>query len=123
MERAPSLPQPKGKAADKGRAALKRDHLPRGPLARIAVWWALRLELSRATAGLLARDAASQMSRLFTGYVWEFSADRLIGFLLSWGCDVEVIVRPRRGPRGVLFTKRGGIARGRCTVRFEDRAA
>lgn len=106
----PQLPRPKGKKADAGREALSRDHLPRGPLARIAVWWALNLELSRAAAGLLARDAASQMSRLFTGHVWEFSADRIVGFLLSWGCDVEVTVR------------RSTRRRGRCTIRWQDAA-
>jgi len=49
------------------------------------------------------KDAASQMSRLMTGHVEEFSTDRLVDFLLRLGCDVRVMVnRRKRGAKGIV---------------------
>jgi predicted XRE-type DNA-binding protein len=59
------------------------------------------LNLSRNDAAAIVNDAASQMSRLMTGHVEEFSTDRLVDFLLRLGCDVRVMVnRKKRGARG-----------------------
>jgi predicted XRE-type DNA-binding protein len=65
--------------------------------------------LSRAQAAVMAGDAATQISRLMTGHVSEFSADRLVRILLRLGSDVEIVVRHGRrlGKRGqVRFTAR-----------------
>jgi predicted XRE-type DNA-binding protein len=86
----------------KTRKALAADHLPRGPLAVETQKRITELGLSREQAGVVVKDAASQMSRLMNGHFEEFSADRLVGMLLRLGSDVEIIVRhPRgRGRRG-----------------------
>jgi predicted XRE-type DNA-binding protein len=61
------------------------------------------LQLSRNDAAAIVKDAASQMSRLMTGHVEEFSTDRLVDFLLRLGCDVRVMVnRRKRGAKGIV---------------------
>jgi predicted XRE-type DNA-binding protein len=84
----------------KARKAIAKDHLPRGPIARETQWRIEDLGLTRAQAALLVKDAASQLSRLMTGHVHEFSADRLIGMLVGLGSDVEVIIRHPKGRKG-----------------------
>ena len=73
------------------------------------------LGLSRNDAAAIVKDAASQMSRLMTGHVEEFSTDRLVDFLQRLGCDVRVMVnRRKRGAKGKIKVwskseiKRGG---------------
>lgn len=77
--------------------ALKNDHLPRAPIAKEAQRRIEELGLSRAQAAILVDDAASQISRLMTGHVNEFSADRLVGMLVGLGSDVEMVIRHPRG--------------------------
>jgi len=89
--------------------ALANDHLPRAPIARETQRRIDELGLSRADAAVLVDDAASQISRLMTGHVNEFSADRLVGMLVGLGSDVELIIRHPNGRR----------RRGKVTVRAE----
>ena len=65
----------------KARAALEKEHLSRRTIAREVQWRIESLGLTRAVAALIVKDAASQLSRLMTGHVHEFSADRLVGML------------------------------------------
>lgn len=81
------------------RKALAKDHIPRKALADAVRARVKQLGLSRAAAALRVGDAASQMSRLMTGYDHEFSADRLVGFLAKLGVDVLVVVTPRATPK------------------------
>ena len=85
--------------------ALANDHLPRAPIAKEAQRRIEELGLSRAQAAVLVNDAASQISRLMTGHVNEFSADRLVGMLVGLGSDVELIIRHPKGRR-----RRGKVA-------------
>ena len=73
------------------------------------------LGLSRNDAAAIVKDAASQMSRLMTGHVEEFSTDRLVDFLLRLGCDVRVMVnRGKRGAKGrVKIWSKSAIKGGR----------
>lgn len=89
--------------------ALANDHLPRAPIAREAQRRINELGLTRAEAAILVDDAASQISRLMTGHVNEFSADRLVGMLVGLGSDVEMIIRHPKGRR----------RRGKVVVRAE----
>lgn len=88
------------KPSPKARLAIAEDHLPRGPIARELQWRIQDLGLTRAEAALIVKDAASQMSRLMTGHVHEFSADRLVGMLAALGSDVEVTIRHPKGRKG-----------------------
>lgn len=93
-------PKPsKAQKAQKARKALANDHLPRAPLAREAQRRIEDLGLTRAQAAVLVNDAASQISRLMTGHVHEFSADRLVGMLVGLGSDVDVVIRHPSGKR------------------------
>jgi predicted XRE-type DNA-binding protein len=65
------------------------------------------LGLTRNDAAVVVKDAASQMSRLMTGHVNEFSTDRLVDFLLRLGSDVKITVRHPK--------KRGRMGRVRLT--------
>lgn len=76
-------------------AKLKNDGVPRGKLWAALYDRIVELGLTRAQAALIVRDAASQLSRLMTGHVHEFSADRLALMLLGLSCDIEIIVSPR----------------------------
>lgn len=87
-------------------AILKRDHLPRKPIAAKVQRRIRELKLSRAEAALRVKDAASQLSRLMTGHVHEFSADRLVGMARDLGGTVEV---------RITFPK-GDARRGRVRV-------
>ena len=95
----PPKSQKKTRQAKKARQALANDHLPRAPFAREAQRRILELGLTRAQAAVLVDDAASQISRLMTGHVHEFSADRLVGMLVGLGSDVEVLIRHPAGRR------------------------
>jgi hypothetical protein len=77
------------------RAALKRDHLPRLPIGRFLIARMKRLNMNRAETALASNEAASQISRLATGFFDEFSADRMIGYANALGCDVELTIIPR----------------------------
>lgn len=79
---------------DKARidAILKRDRLPRKPIGKAVQKRIRDLKLSRAEAALRVNDAASQMSRLMTDHFDEFSADRMVGFLLDLGCNVQLTI-------------------------------
>ena len=92
----------------KNRAKLKRDGIPRA-----ALWVALyerivQLRLSREQAAKLVHDAASQMSRLMTGNVSEFSADRFTLMLTRLGVDIDVVVRVKH-PMLHEQSKRGRV--------------
>lgn len=78
------------------RAALRRDFLPREPMALELIQFALeKLGGSRDKLAILTNDASSQMSRLMTGHIDEFSADRIVGHLTKVGYSVNVqLVRP-----------------------------
>jgi predicted XRE-type DNA-binding protein len=86
----------------KSTATLRRDSIPRTLLAREVRKRIQKFGLSRHVAAIVVGDAASQMSRLMTGYARDFSADRLVGFLLRLGSDVTITIRhsPRLSRRG-----------------------
>lgn len=88
---------------------LRNDHLPRRPIAKTVIARFDALGLTRQDAAKLVDDAATQISRLYTGNIHEFSADRLIGMLLRTGCDVrlEITMPPKNGAR---------LRRGKVTV-------
>src|SRR5438034_9729951 len=89
---------------------LSRDSIPRAVLGRELQGRIREFGLSRAAAAAIVNDAASQMSRLMTGHIEEFSADRLVGFLLKLGTDVEVVLRHsptmRKKGRATVSVKR-----------------
>lgn len=82
---------------------------PRKPLAKILVDDAEKdpvVNGSRERMAKLVDDAASQMSRLFTGHINEFSAERIISYLLRRSFDVEIRVKKApRNRRGKLTVK------------------
>lgn len=86
------------------RKRLAKDAIPRLDLARELQKRITDLGLSRNDAAVVVDDAASQMSRLMTGHITDFSADRLVKMLTRVGCDVTVTVR--HGPRA---RKRGRV--------------
>jgi predicted XRE-type DNA-binding protein len=90
--------QVKKNAAKKTRGSpLRADSIPRALLAREVRRRMEQFGLTRMQAAAMVGDAATQMSRLMTGYVNEFSADRLVKMLLRLGSDVEIVVRHGRG--------------------------
>ncbi|HJQ19334.1 MAG TPA: XRE family transcriptional regulator [Gemmatimonadaceae bacterium] len=95
------------------RAALAKDSIPRAALGRELQRRITTFGLSRDSAARIVDDAASQMSRLMTGHIEEFSADRLVKMLLRLGTDVDITLRHagRLGKRGRVrihsATKRG----------------
>src|SRR5438105_1234706 len=83
-------------------AAGRRESIPRALLAREVQRRIETFGLSRNVAAIVVGDAASQMSRLMTGHVHEFSAERLVSFLSRLGSDVTITIRHARrlGRRG-----------------------
>jgi len=83
------------------------DAVPRAILGRELQRQIEIFELSREQAAKVVGDAASQMSRLMQGHFHEFSADRLIRFLLKLGTDVTItLTHPRRrGKQGRIKIK------------------
>ena len=66
--------------------------------------------MSRNDAAIAVGDAASQMSRLMTGHITDFSADRLVKMLLRLGSDVTVTIRHPAGKgkkRGTVRVRAG----------------
>ena len=92
------------KARSKAGAALRNDSIPRSLLARELQKRITQLGLSRNDAAIVVGDAASQMSRLMTGHITDFSADRLVKMLLRLGSDVTITVRHSSGMK-----KRGKV--------------
>jgi predicted XRE-type DNA-binding protein len=74
-------------------ASLRNDSIPRAELARELQKRINQLGLSRNDAAIAVGDAASQMSRLMTGHITDFSADRLVKMLLRLGSDVTITIR------------------------------
>lgn len=85
-------------------ASLRNDSIPRSLLARELQKRITQLGLSRNDAAIAVGDAASQMSRLMTGHITDFSADRLVKMLLRLGSDVTITVR-----HGSNAKKRGKV--------------
>lgn len=85
-------------------ASLRNDSIPRSLLARELQKRITQLGLSRNDAAIAVGDAASQMSRLMTGHITDFSADRLVKMLLRLGSDVTISVR-----HGSNAKKRGKV--------------
>ena len=86
------------KITKKARRAVAGDGIPRQPLA--AIVQRLGKTMSRDDMAVKVQDAASQMSRLMTGNIEEFSADRYAKMLTRLGCDITVNVSlpsPKRG--------------------------
>jgi predicted XRE-type DNA-binding protein len=96
------------------RKKLAKDRLPRLPLAQATCQLIERRGLSRQAASLVVKDAASQVSRLMTGHFHEFSADRMVGFLLDLGANVHIAVSlpPAR-------KLNGRVPKGRVTARVD----
>lgn len=85
--------------------SLRRDAIPRRALAKAAQRRILDLGLSRNEAAKVAGDAASQMSRLMTGHITDFSADRLAKILTRTGVNVTILLSVNGRTRG----KRGDV--------------
>jgi predicted XRE-type DNA-binding protein len=45
---------------------------------------------------VIAGISQPEVSRMFKGHLREYSIDRLMGFLTSFGCDVEIVVKPHK---------------------------
>lgn len=75
------------------RKALANDSIPRAPIAKALQRRIDDLGLSRNEAAEVVGDAASQMSRLMTGHLTDFSADRLVKMLTRVGADVTITIR------------------------------
>jgi predicted XRE-type DNA-binding protein len=86
----------------KERASLKKDGIPRAVLGRETQRQIERFQLSRDQAAVVVKDAASQMSRLMTGHLAEFSADRLAKMLTRLGSDITITIKhaAKLGKRG-----------------------
>lgn len=74
------------------RRKIAKDRLPREQFALATQQRIIDRGLTRAEAALIVRDAASQLSRLMSGHVHEFSADRLTGMILDLGGSVTVTI-------------------------------
>ena len=98
------MPAKKAKRKPAPKQRRRPDSIPRAVLGREVQRQINRFGLSRELAGWVVKDAASQMSRLMTGYFGDFSADRMVGMLLALGSDVTVSIRhsSRLGRRGKL---------------------
>lgn len=96
----------RAKPADR-RSATRTDTIPRALLAREVQRRIDKFGLSRELAATIVGDAASQMSRLMTGHIGEFSADRLVKMLTRLGSDVTITVKhaPGLGHRGRVRVK------------------
>lgn len=95
------------KKAGRSGSSLRNDSIPRSLLARELQKRINQLGLSRNDAALVVGDAASQMSRLMTGHITDFSADRLVKMLLRLGSDVTITIRhaPNMRKRGKVRVK------------------
>lgn len=104
-----ALKRPKKKKTRKRISFRKRDSISRSRLAREAQRQIDKFGLSREVAGRVVDEAASQVSRLMTGHVTDFSADRLVKILTRLGSDVTIVIRHpgRLGPRGRVRFKVG----------------
>ena len=91
--RARKTARKKTSAAGRSSASLRNDSIPRALLAKELQKRINQLGLSRNDAAIAVGDAASQMSRLMTGHITDFSADRLVKMLLRLGSDVTVSIR------------------------------
>ena len=88
------------KVAKNGRQALAADTIPRIVLGRELQRRVRAMGVTRSEAAKFVDDAATQMSRIMTGHIYEFSADRLAKFLVRLGCDIDVVIKhPGRGER------------------------
>ena len=106
--RARKTARKKTSAAGRSSASLRNDSIPRALLAKELQKRINQLGLSRNDAAIAVGDAASQMSRLMTGHITDFSADRLVKMLLRLGSDVTVTIRHPAG---------SGKKRGKVRVR------
>jgi predicted XRE-type DNA-binding protein len=97
------------KRARKVGTSRQRDAIPRTLVAREVQRQIERFGLSREAAGVVVGDAATQMSRLMTGHVREFSVDRLTKMLTRLGSDVTITIKhaPKLGRRGKVRIKKG----------------
>lgn len=88
-------------------ASLRNDSIPRTLIARALQKRITQLGLSRNDAAIAVGDAASQMSRLMTGHITDFSADRLVKMLLRLGSDVTITIKhgPGMNKRGKVRVK------------------
>lgn len=88
-------------------ASLRQDGIPRAVLGRETQRQIERFNLSRDEAAVIVKDAASQMSRLMTGHLAEFSADRLAKMLTRLGSSITITIRHARkiGKRGRVVVK------------------
>lgn len=112
----------KAQQAAARRRRLNGDAIPRTLLAAELQHRIRSLGLNRNEAAALVDDAASQMSRLMTGHITDFSADRIVKMLLRLGSDVRIHVvhNPAKNPKRI---KRGRIQVSRVparTVRAKD---
>jgi predicted XRE-type DNA-binding protein len=87
--------------------ALRNDAIPRVFLGRELQRRLRKLGLTQQAAARIVDDAPSQISRLMTGHLDEFSADRLAKMLLLLGSEITITVRhnPGLGRRGRVKTK------------------
>lgn len=90
------------KAAPTVSPRVLRDAIPRALLGRQVQRQVRRFGLTRAVAAAIVGDAASQVSRLMTGHIGEFSSDRLVKMLNGLGTDVVITLRhpSRLGRKG-----------------------
>ena len=95
------------KRMKKERASLKKDGIPRAFLGRETQKQIDKFGLSRDDAAVVVKDAASQMSRLMTGHLAEFSADRLAKMLMRLGTDITITLKhaSKLGRRGRVRIK------------------
>ena len=93
--------------AKKEREALKKDGIPRAVLGRETQRQIEKFGLSRDEAAVIVKDAASQMSRLMTGHLAEFSADRLAKMLTRLGSSITISIKhPKKlGKRGRVVVR------------------
>lgn len=91
------------------RSPLKSDALPRAALGKEVKRQVRRLGLTQAMTAKLVDDATTQINRLMNDHIEEFSADRLVKFLLRLGSDVTVEIRHSRklGRRGKASVRVG----------------
>jgi hypothetical protein len=97
----------KGAAGKRGRTGRRPDTISRSILAREVNRQLKRFGLNREVAAVALDDAATQMSRLASGHYEEFSADRLMRYLLRLGSNVTISISHSRrlGARGRLRFK------------------
>jgi predicted XRE-type DNA-binding protein len=81
------------KTAVQRESPLKKDTISRQFLGRQLQKQINRFGMTRAQAGLIVKDAASQMSRLMTNHFEEFSADRLATMLVRLGSDITISIK------------------------------